>query len=235
MTPKNTIPVITIDGPSGSGKGTVAQMLAQKLTWHLLDSGALYRALAFAAQKHQIPYKDTVSLIRLALDLQVDFKTSRIGHFPGIFLENEEISIDIRSEKCGNLASIVSAIPEVREALLKRQRDFLRLPGLIADGRDMGTVVFPQAQLKIYLDATPEERAKRRVLQLKKQGIDASLAAILSDLKARDERDKNRTVAPLKPADDAVVIDSSHLDAASVTQLILEKAQNRFRLTQDGN
>ncbi len=202
------IPVIAIDGPSGSGKGTIAQALATELGWHFLDSGALYRILAYAAQRRGIDLDDAERLAGLGRDLPVSFSTNSSK----IILDTVDISNEIRTESAGNAASRVAAIPAVREALLMRQRAFRRPPGLVADGRDMGTVVFPDAPLKLFLTASAEERARRRYNQLIGKGLSASLSTLAADIAERDRRDANRAVAPLRPADDAIVIDTSTLD-----------------------
>lgn len=220
-------PVIAIDGPSGSGKGTVAALLARRLGWHLLDSGALYRLLGYAAQKHGIELTDEQSLGRLAAALDVQFDTSRLGQGPTIVLEGEDVTHAIRNEQVGAWASQVAALPLVRQALLQRQQDFQEVPGLVADGRDMGTVVFPQAALKIFLTASAEERARRRFEQLKAKGSDVNLASLLEEIRVRDERDTQRAVAPLKPADDAVQLDSTTLSIEEVLDVILNEAAAR--------
>ncbi len=212
-------PVITVDGPSGSGKGTLSQLLARRLGYRLLDSGAVYRLLALAARRHGVDLHDSRALAELAVSLDIDFEADAQGG-QRVFLENQEVSTEIRTEACSRAASQIAAIKEVREALLQRQRAFRSPPGLVADGRDMGTVVFPEADLKIFLVAGLEERARRRYKQLKEQGIGASLDALLKDLAKRDERDQKRAVAPLKPAADAIVIDSTGLSIDEV----LEKA-----------
>lgn len=204
------IPVITVDGPGGSGKGTLTRLLAQRLGYHWLDSGSLYRVLALAAQEHGVDLDDAQALADLAADLDVRFEASGEGE-PRVYLEGREVSRALRSEACGEAASKVAAIPQVREALLGRQRAFRQPPGLVADGRDMGTVVFPDADVKIFLTASLEERANRRYKQLNEQGIGANLAALLDELAKRDERDANRSVAPLKPAHDAIVLDTTGL------------------------
>ncbi|VAW90854.1 Cytidylate kinase [hydrothermal vent metagenome] len=205
-------PVITVDGPSGSGKGTISRMLADHLGWHFLDSGALYRLVALDAQHHHIDLDDDIdeaSIADLARQLDVKFVSHDPQQEPIIFLDNEDVTADIRTEFCGNAASKVAALQLVREALLQRQRDFQLSPGLIADGRDMGTTVFPDAKLKIFLTASAEERAKRRHKQLKEKGIDVSLSALVKDIAERDERDGSRAVSPLKPAKEAVIVDTS--------------------------
>lgn len=217
------VPVIAIDGPSGSGKGTVAQILARELGWHFLDSGAIYRILAYAAQRRGVPLDAAEALADLGRHLPVVFSPidAKIA-FEGIDIKNE-----IRTEAAGNAASQVAAIPAVREALLARQRAFRESPGLVADGRDMGTVVFPDAALKIFLTASPEERARRRYNQLIEKGLDANLSHLVAAIAERDQRDANRSVAPLMPAQDAEVIDTSELDieqtVARVQALVRER------------
>ena len=200
-------PVITIDGPSGSGKGTISAMLAQRLGWRFLDSGALYRLVALACQNHAIELDNTEAVVTIAAHLDVQFDTR--SSTTRILLEGEDVTDAIRTETVGNAASKVAAIPSVREALLGRQRDFLGEPGLLADGRDMGTVVFPDAQLKIFLTASAEERAKRRYNQLKDKGLDVNLSGLLNEISERDKRDSERAVSPLVPAADAVLVDST--------------------------
>ncbi|WP_375055019.1 (d)CMP kinase [Zobellella sp. DQSA1] len=212
-------PVITVDGPGGAGKGTLCQLLAEKLEWHLLDSGAIYRVLALAALHHNVALDDEAGLMPLAAHLDVQFPVVD-GQIKTI-LEGEDVSRSIRTEQVGEVASKVAAFPRVREALLRRQRAFRSKPGLIADGRDMGTVVFPDAQVKIFLDASAEERALRRLKQLQDKGFDVSFDRLLSEIQARDERDRNRSVAPLKAADDALVIDSTTLSIAEVLDKVL--------------
>ncbi|RCU52815.1 (d)CMP kinase [Corallincola holothuriorum] len=209
-------PVITIDGPSGSGKGTLAQRLAQQLGWHLLDSGAIYRVLALASLHHGVDIENEDALVPLAAHLDVQFVSDENTKKIQVILEGEEVSKSIRTEECGAVASKIAAFPRVREALLRRQRGFKALPGLVADGRDMGTVVFQDAPVKLFLTASAEDRANRRYLQLQSAGHDANLAQILADVQARDERDTNRSVAPLVPAEDALVIDSSKMSIDEV-------------------
>ncbi len=219
------VPVITVDGPSGSGKGTVCRLLADTLGWRLLDSGALYRLTALAASHHGVSMDDEEALVVLAAHLDVQF-ASRDGVVQ-IILEGEEVTQAIRSESVGNDASVIAAIGTVRTALIERQRAFAELPGLIADGRDMGTVVFPDAILKVYLDASVEERASRRYNQLINKGLNASLEVILNDLQERDARDMNRSVAPLKPASDAMVLDSTSMSIEEVLGAILEEVRHK--------
>jgi len=208
----SSIPVITIDGPSGVGKGTLAQYLVCKTGFHLLDSGAIYRALAYGAIKNEIALDDIPGLVALSTHLPVEFKAT------SILYEGADVTSKVRNEEIAAVASTVAVIPEVRAALLQRQKDFASLPGLVADGRDMGTVVFPSSPVKLYLTASAEIRAERRVKQLKNQGIDANIARITQDIKERDERDTGRKTAPLKPADDAIIIDTSNLDIQEVCQ-----------------
>lgn len=219
--------VITIDGPSGSGKGTVAGLLARQLGWNLLDSGALYRLLAFAARNHGIDLTNEEALKTLAAHLDVQFIAASGGHGQRIILEGEEVTDDIRNEQVGAGASQVAALPAVRDALLQRQRAFREAPGLVADGRDMGTVVFPEAPLKIFLTASAEERARRRYLQLKGKVEGVSLPSLLDEIIARDERDMQRAVAPLKPAADAIQLDSTELSIEQVLERILSEVANR--------
>ena len=223
----HSTPVITVDGPGGSGKGTLAGMLAARLGWHLLDSGALYRLLAFAAQKRGTDLADEQALVELAANLDVQFIADAEGGEQRIMLEGDDVSRSIRTETVGAGASRVAALPAVRQALLARQQAFRETPGLVADGRDMGTVVFPDAQLKIFLTASPEIRAERRYRQLLEKGETASLAGLLDEINARDERDMNRSVAPLRPAEDAVLIDSSHMSIENVLETVQAEARKR--------
>ncbi|MCY1397817.1 Cytidylate kinase [compost metagenome] len=216
-------PVVAIDGPSGSGKGTVAGLLAKRLGWNLLDSGALYRLLAFAAGNHGIDLTNEEALKVLAAHLDVQFTHGKGGQGQHIILEGEDVTDTIRTEQAGAGASQVAALPAVREALLQRQRAFLEAPGLVADGRDMGTVVFPDAPLKIFLTASAEERGRRRYLQLKAKGLEVDQAALTEEIRLRDERDSQRAVAPLKPADDAIVVDSTSLSIEEVLQRLHEE------------
>lgn len=213
-------PVITLDGPSGTGKGTICHMLANHLGWHVLDSGSIYRVLALAARYQHIDYADVEAMAKLALSLDLRFETDP-HRPPAVLLEEKDVYNLIRSEQCGQDASIIAVVPEIRQALLARQRAFAKLPGLVTDGRDMGTVVFPDAALKVYLFASAEERAKRRYFQLKDKGIHVSLAQVVEELTSRDARDSQRQHSPLKPAADAVAVDTTGLTIGQVFSSIL--------------
>lgn len=222
-------PVICLDGPSGVGKGTICLAVAEKLGWHILDSGSLYRITALQVARlfpdTNVDSIDVSQVADIAKNLSVSYgqKNNELA----IILEEEDITQLIRNEKIGDKASKIAAIPAVREALLARQRAFLTNPGLVADGRDMGTVVFPQAVLKIYLTASPEERAERRYKQLKDKGIDVILCDLVEELRQRDERDMNREAAPLKPASDAIIIDTTTLDIKQVTDEVMDWVSQR--------
>lgn len=215
-------PVVAIDGPSGSGKGTIAHRLAAKLGFHVLDSGSLYRLLALAAQQHGVGVGNEPALEVLAAHLDVQFQQGADGDAV-IILEGEDVTTIIRSEEIGKAASQVAALPAVRQALLQRQQAFREAPGLVADGRDMGTVVFQDACLKIFLTATAEARAERRYKQLLEKGFDASLPALIEDIRGRDDRDINRAVAPLRPADDAIILDSTQLGIEAVMAKLIQE------------
>lgn len=219
-------PVMTIDGPSGAGKGTLCQLLAEKLGWHLLDSGAIYRVLSLAALHHDVELDSEASLVPLAANLDVQFQVE--GDLVKVILEGEDVSRTIRTEEVGNAASKIAAFPRVREALLRRQRAFRQAPGLIADGRDMGTVVFPEAEVKIFLDASAEERAQRRYKQLQDKGFDVNFERLLTEIRERDDRDRNRATAPLKPAEDALVVDSTAMTIDDVLATVLAYAEQQL-------
>ncbi|MEI2680636.1 (d)CMP kinase [Erwinia aphidicola] len=221
-------PVITIDGPSGAGKGTLCKAMAEALQWHLLDSGAIYRVLALAALHHQVDITSEEALVPIAAHLDVRFVSN--GGEMEVILEGEDVSSEIRTQDVSNTASKVAAFPRVREALLRRQRGFRELPGLIADGRDMGNVVFPDAPVKIFLDASSEERANRRMLQLQEKGFSVNFERLLSEIKERDERDRNRAIAPLVPADDALVLDSTTMSIEQVIEIALKYAREKLAL-----
>ncbi|HEY7889353.1 MAG TPA: (d)CMP kinase [Steroidobacteraceae bacterium] len=219
-------PVVTLDGPSGSGKGTISRAVAQQAGWHLLDSGALYRLVAYAGADHRLDAADVEGHARLAISMQVTFGVGPDGS-EQVLLEGRDVTQAIRTETAGQGASRVAAWPAVRAALLERQRAFARPPGLVADGRDMGTVVFPQARLKVYLTASAEERALRRYKQLKEKGAGVSLAALSREITERDARDSTRAVAPLIPAPGAEVIDSTGLPIEAVVGRVLELGARR--------
>ena len=219
------IPVITIDGPVSSGKGTVARRGAARLGWHLLDSGALYRVLGLHTERRGVPLDDEMRLVDLAEQLPVEFREG--AGDTAVILDGEDVGEIIREERVGELASQVAVLQPVRDALFARQRAFAQRPGLVADGRDMGTVVFRDAPLKVFLTASAEERARRRYAQLKEKGFGANLATLIEDIRTRDERDMQRAVAPLKPAPDAVEIDSTELNVEQVVDRILDEAGAR--------
>ena len=220
------VPVVTIDGPSGAGKGTISRALAGRLKWHLLDSGALYRLVAFAGQSQGLSPDDRGGHARVAAHLDMRFGVGPDGG-EQVWLSGIDVTRDIRSETAGMGASRVAAWPEVRTALLARQRGFARSPGLVADGRDMGTIVFPTAQLKIFLNATPEERALRRYNQLKGKDSAVTLAALSREIAARDRQDSTRPVAPLVAAADAVAVDSTGLSIAEVVERVWHSGLTR--------
>jgi cytidylate kinase len=219
-------PVITIDGPSGAGKGTLCKAMAESLQWHLLDSGAIYRVLALAALHHQVDIESEEALVPMAAHLDVRFLS--VDGEMQVVLEGEDVTGEIRTQEVSNTASRVAAFPRVREALLRRQRAFREDPGLIADGRDMGTVVFPDAPVKIFLDASSEERAHRRMLQLQEKGFNVNFDRLLSEIRERDDRDRNRAIAPLVPATDALVLDSTSMSIEQVIEKALDYAKRKL-------
>jgi CMP/dCMP kinase len=222
------IPVITIDGPSGCGKGTIAQRLATALKWHWLDSGALYRLVAWSLISNQIPPENDVDIQNALRSMHIQFHTGDNGLEAQISCNGHDVTRAIRSEECAKLASIISVKPLVRQALLEFQYQARQNPGLVADGRDMGTVVFADAVLKFYLTANTEERSQRRYRQLKQMGIDANLSIIREDLANRDQRDYHRAISPLKPALEAIVIDTSDLTIDQVFTSVFEYARGSF-------
>ena len=213
----NGTPVIAIDGPSASGKGTVAQRVAERLQFHYLDSGALYRLVAYTAIQSEVDLTDETALSDIARDLDVVFTGTRI------LLKGEDVADAIRAEVCSNGASKVAAYPQVRASLLDRQRAFRQIPGLVADGRDMGSVVFPDAVLKIFLTADAETRAQRRYKQLMEKGIDANISTLLQDIRDRDARDINRSVAPLQQGTDAILLDTTSLNIVQAVDEVLRQ------------
>jgi len=215
------IPVLTLDGPSGVGKGTVASIIAQKLDWHLLDSGAIYRAFAIVARDNDIKIDDIDGLLKLANNFDISFKLNS-NHEPlNVYLNNVEVSSELRTEKTAALASQFAKIESLRKVLLVKQRQFKKLPGLVADGRDMGTVVFPDAPFKVFLTAEVSERAKRRLKQLQESGIGGNISHTLEEVQKRDERDANRQHSPLRPAEDALVIDTTNLTINEVITKVM--------------
>ncbi len=226
MTKKLNIPVIAIDGPSGSGKGTIARNIAKSLGFHLLDSGALYRSLVIAADKKNISYNDHAQLSLITNDLNIKFN-SNIDESEKILLDGNDITFQVRNEATGLKASKIAEIPEVRKSLLGLQRSFLKPPGLVADGRDMGSHVFPSAVIKVFLTAKIDERTKRRYKQLKDKGMNVNLAAVSQEIKSRDRRDSERSVAPLAAAKGAKILDTSDLSIDDVTKMILKWFLNK--------
>jgi len=221
------IPVLTIDGPSGSGKGTISRKVAEALGWHLLDSGAIYRAIGYAASMEGIDLSDADAATRCAEETRIGFEPAADGSETRVIVNGHDATDEIRTETCGAAASAIAAIPGVRAALFDKQRSFRKAPGLVADGRDMGTVIFPEARVKVFLTASAEERANRRYKQLKEKGLSVTLSALLREIQARDVRDAERAVAPLKPAADAVLIDSTGTPIESVVAKVLALVRQR--------
>ncbi len=215
-------PVVTIDGPGGSGKGTLSSLVAAKLGWHLLDSGALYRIVAVSAQSQGIDLADENALVAMVADLQIAFIGDKVD------VNGSDLSDIIRTEETGVAASQVAALPGVRDAILALQKSFQRAPGLVADGRDMGTVVFPHSKAKIFLDASAEARADRRYKQLKNKGLSVNLRDLLEQIQERDARDRGRAVAPLKPAADALIIDSTQMTIEEVLETIMTEVSKGY-------
>jgi CMP/dCMP kinase len=213
-------PVLTIDGPSGSGKGTISRAIARRLGWHYLDSGALYRGVGLAAGWNDLDFSDHAALVRCTFDTEVEFRNDG-DREPRVWVNGSDVTDELRTETAGAAASAIAAIPEVRTALRERQRAFRRPPGLVADGRDMGTVIFPDAPFKLFLTASAEERAERRYKQLKDKGVSVNLPGLLREILARDARDAQRAVAPLRPAEDAVHIDTTGLRIEEVIERVL--------------
>jgi cytidylate kinase len=217
----DSVPVLTIDGPSGSGKGTISRLVAEQLGWHLLDSGALYRAVGYAAGAAGLDLSDAAAVTRCAETTKIRFRDPGDGGETRVIVNSHDATDELRTETAAAAASAIAAIPGVRAALLDKQRGFRRTPGLVADGRDMGTVIFPDAAFKVFLTASAEERAKRRYKQLKDKGLNVTLAALLREIQARDERDAARKVAPLRPARDALTIDTTGIPVAGVVAAVL--------------
>lgn len=222
------VPVLTIDGPSGSGKGTISRRVAQRLGWHYLDSGALYRAVGVAAGWADEDFADHVALMRLAFDTTIEFRDNPEGE-PRVIVDGVDATDELRTETAGAAASAIAALPEVRAALFEKQRAFRRPPGLVADGRDMGTVIFPDAKFKVFLTASAEERAGRRYNQLKQKGLEVTLDGLLREILARDARDAQRAVAPLKPAFDAVIVDTTGVGIDAVVEQVLSLLPESLR------
>ena len=221
MSTTGSIPVLALDGPSGSGKGTIARAVADRLGWHMLDSGAIYRAVAHAASRRQLELTDAAAVAACAAETRIEFRDPGGGGETRVVIDGEDATDAIRTETAGAAASTIAALPMVRKALVDKQLAFRQPPGLVADGRDMGTVIFPDARFKVFLTASPAERAERRYKQLKAKGLDVTLTSLLHEIERRDARDASRTVAPLKPAADAVVIDTTGQPIPGVVAAVL--------------
>ncbi len=221
MTTADSVPVLTIDGPSGAGKGTIARAVADRLGWHMLDSGAIYRAVGHAAGIRDLDLSDADAVARCAADTRIEFRDPGDGGDTRVIIDGEDATDAIRTETAGAAASAIAARPEVRKALVDKQLAFRQAPGLVADGRDMGTVIFPDAPFKVFLTASATERAERRYKQLKSKGLDVTLASLLHEIELRDARDASRAVAPLRPAADAVVIDTTGQPIPAVVAEVL--------------
>ena len=226
------IPVLTIDGPSGSGKGTISRHVAERLGWHYLDSGALYRAVGLAAAWEGLDLSDPEAVAHCAARTEIRFDTRGAGE-PHVIVNGKDATRQLRTETAGAAASAIAAHPPVRAALVDLQHGFRRAPGLVADGRDMGTVIFPDAPYKVFLTASAGERAQRRYKQLKEKGVSVTLAGLLNEIAARDERDAGRAVAPLKPADDAVIVDSTGTPISEVIERVLSVLPEKLRPPRD--
>lgn len=219
--PGKHIPILTIDGPSGSGKGTISRVVADELGWHLLDSGALYRAVGYAASMAGLDLSDAEAVTRCAETTRISFRDPKDGGDTRVIVNGHDATDELRTETCGAAASAIAVFPSLREALFEKQRSFRRAPGLVADGRDMGTVIFADADAKVFLTASAAERAKRRYKQLKAKGLNVTLASLLREIEARDARDAARAVAPLRAADDAVAIDTTGMPIEAVVEKVL--------------
>ncbi|MBO9664510.1 (d)CMP kinase [Dokdonella sp.] len=224
--PDSTVPVLAVDGPSGSGKGTISRAVAEALGWHLLDSGAIYRAVGYAASMAGIDLSDTAAVTRCTETAKIVFRDPKDGGETRVIVNGHDATDEIRTETCGAAASAIAAIPAVRAALLDKQRSFRKPPGLVADGRDMGTVVFADAPYKVFLTASADERARRRYKQLKEKGLAVTLSTLLREIEARDERDATRKVAPLRPATGALIIDTTGIPVGEVVARVLAVVQS---------
>jgi cytidylate kinase len=225
MSQHASVPVLTIDGPSGSGKGTISRLVADRLAWRMLDSGALYRAIGYVAGAEGLDLSDAEAVTRCALTTKIRFKAASDGGETHVLVNGHDATDELRTETAAAAASAIASIPSVRQALVELQLSFRKAPGLVADGRDMGTVIFPDAPYKVFLTASAQERARRRYKQLKEKGLSVTLASLLREIEARDARDASRTVAPLKPAADAVLVDTTGMDIDSVVAKVLAVVQ----------